>query len=95
MSSMKRVWIIGVPLFLAGIAINTPYISNALTAIKEIVIVDTVVDSEELEFEIPDYLPPGNHELIVEVTNEDGSMDKINVKICKLDNSEILFDTNC
>ena len=64
---------------------------------KDQVIIDrlTKQEAEELDIQIPDDVPPGFHNVTIEVYDDNGTVSQKTIEFCKDENDVVQWDNNC
>lgn len=68
-----------------------------LASAKDQVIIDrlTKQEAEELDIQIPDDVPPGFHNVTIEVYDDNGTVSQKTIEFCKDENDVVQWDNNC
>ncbi len=77
-----------------GMMVFSPSVAHAE---KKKVIIDRITESEaeDLDIEIPDEVPPGFHNITIEVYDDNGTVSEKLIEFCKDEEGIVQWDNNC
>ncbi len=77
-----------------GMMVFSPSVTHAE---KKKVIIDRITESEaeDLDIEIPDEVPPGFHNITIEVYDDNGTVSEKLIEFCKDEEGIVQWDNNC